>query len=260
MKTIKAAFFDIDNTLYDWKKKEYNQAGIKAIKALKKQGVKVFIASARPYRSQVEFGAFKLGIHWDGYISSCGAIAVIGNHYVKKELMPKEDAYALCRLARKNNLTLELVTPKTRYLIAPGDTYLESYHGTYSDITPEVHPYRGGECTGVLLFAPASVDEIFHKELPHLIYYRFHDFGLDIMPCPHEKGEGIKAIIDALGIKKEETISFGDDYQDISMRDSSFFVCMGNGKEEVKKAADYVAPPIGEDGLAKALRDLGVLL
>ena len=259
MKNIKAAFFDIDNTLYDWKRKEFNASGLAAIKKLKRQGVKVFLASARPYRSQVEFGAFNLGIHWDGYIASCGGIAVVGGKYVTKELMAEKDVKKLCALAHKNHLTMEVVTPRTRFLIAPGNTYLESYHGTYSDITPPVHPYRGGQCTGVLLFAPADHDEEFACELPHLLYYRFHDFGLDITPCEHLKGEGIRAILKEIGVSKEEAISFGDDYQDISMRDASFFVAMGNGKEEVKAAADYVAPPIGENGLEKALIDLGVL-
>ena len=256
---IKAAFFDIDNTLYDWKKKEFNASGIEAIKALQRQGVKVFLSSARPYRSQVEFGAFRLGIHWNGYIASCGAIAVIGNRYVKKDLMAKQDVLTLIKLARKNDLTMEVVTPKTRFLIAPGNTYLDSYHGTYSDITPPVHSYHGGDCTGVLLFAPSLHDEEFHAALPHLLYYRFHDFGLDIMPSEHLKGEGIQAILDHYGFRKEEAISFGDDFQDISMGDASFFVCMGNGKEEVKAKADYVCKPIGEDGLALALRELGVL-
>ena len=260
MKPIKAAFFDIDNTLYNWKKKEYNDSSVQAIKRLKKQGVKVFLASARPYMSQKEFGAFDLGIHWDGYIASSGAIAVVGNRYVKQTLMAEKDVRKLCSIAKKLDLTMEVVTPRTRFLIAPGNTYLESYHGTYSDIVPPVHPYKGGPCTGVLLFAPDSHDAEFQAALPHLTYYRFHPFGVDIMPEEHLKGEGIASILRELGIEDDEAISFGDDVQDISMRDHSFFVAMGNGKDEVKEAADYVAAPIGEDGLAKALLDLGVLL
>ena len=256
---IKAAFFDIDNTLYDWKKKEFNQAGLKAIRRLKKQGVKVFLASARPYRSQVEFGAFDLDIPWDGYIASAGAIAYSKGRYLLKMLMDTQDVKTIIAIAKQRHLTLEVVTPKTRFLIAPGNTYLEDYHGTYSDITPAVHAYKGGQCTGVLLFSPEEHDEAFHKALPHLCYFRFHPSAVDVMPEEHRKGDAIGAILDFYGIGKDEAISFGDDVQDISMRDRSFFVAMGNGKEEVKAAADYVCPPIGEDGLYKALVHLGVL-
>ena len=256
---IKAAFFDIDNTLYNWKKKEFVASGIEAIKALKKQGVKVFLASARPYHSQVEFGTFDLGIKWDGYISSAGAIATVGRKYVLKILMEEKDVRKLCRYALKNSLTMEVVTPKSRFLIAPGNEYLERYHADYADIVPPIRKYSHGQCTGTLLFAPDIHDEELKELLPHLCFYRFHGYGLDIMPSQHLKGEGISCILNELGIKKDEAISFGDDYQDISMRDFSFFVAMGNGREEVKEAADYVTDPIGEDGLANALYKLGVL-
>ena len=45
---IKAAFFDVDNTLYSWKKKEFVLSGIESIKAIQKKGVKVFLCSSRP--------------------------------------------------------------------------------------------------------------------------------------------------------------------------------------------------------------------
>ena len=61
--------------------------------------------------------------------------------------------------------------------------------------------------------------------------------------------------MDYLGLKKEETISFGDDTQDISMKKATgTFVCMGNGKDEVKAVADYVTDRIENDGLEKALK------
>lgn len=258
MKRWKAAFFDIDNTLYDWVNHRYEQSGIEAIKKLKKAGVKVFISTARPYGSMKEFGIFDLGIHWDGYIVSAGAIAVCGSRCLQKQLMRPSDVRKIIKIALANHLTMEVVSPKTRYLIAPGNTFLTNYYGTYADSTPPVHRYWGGEVTGALLFAPVEYDEAFHKALPHLIYYRFHECGVDIMPVEHRKGEAIKTIIGDLGISKDETIAFGDDFQDISMKDSAFFVCMGNGREEVKAEADFVTKSIEEGGIAYALEELGV--
>ena len=49
---IKAAFFDIDWTLYDHASQRWIASGLEAIKKLKEKGVKVFVASARPYDSQ----------------------------------------------------------------------------------------------------------------------------------------------------------------------------------------------------------------
>ena len=256
---IKALFFDVDNTLYDWASRRFIPSGIAAIKKAKRKGVKAFLCSARPYASMKEFGVFDLGIHFDGYISSCGSIAVLGNKTLQKNVMSAKDVRKISKIAIENHLTMEIVTPKTRFLIAPGNTYLENYHGTYSDSVPPVHPYRGGDVTGILLFAPTEFDPPFHKALPHLTFYRFHDCGVDIMDKEHRKGEGIQKILDVLGIKKEEALSFGDDTQDITMADSTIFVCVGNGKEEVKEAADYVCPPIDEDGIEKALKQFKVI-
>ena len=70
---LKAAFFDVDWTLYDHKAKRYVPSGIAAINELKHKGVKVFICSARPYESLRLFGAFDQGVKWDGFIACAGA-------------------------------------------------------------------------------------------------------------------------------------------------------------------------------------------
>lgn len=256
---IKALFFDVDNTLYDWASRRFISSGIKAIKKAKENGVKVFLCSARPYASMKEFGVFDLGIRFDGYIASCGSVAVLKNRTLQKNTMRKSDVKKLCRIAIENSLTMEIVTPRTRFLIAPGNTFLANYHGTYSDTVPPVHSYHDEDVTGVLLFAPTEYDAVFQNAMPHLTYYRFHECGVDIMDKEHRKGEGIQSILDALHIKKEEALSFGDDIQDITMADSTVFICVGNGKEEVKAAADFVCPPIAEDGIEQALKQFRVI-
>lgn len=256
---IKAAFFDIDNTLYDWETRQFVSSGIRAIRQLKKNGIKVFLCTARPYASVKEFGVFDLGIAWNGVITNCGAFVALGNRTLRKMDMTPSKVRKLCKIALSQSLTMELVTAKTRYLIAPGNPFLENYHGTYSDAVPPVHHYRGEGVTGVLLFAPEQYDSLFHEELPELNYYRFHEFGVDISEGEHLKGEGISIILNALGLKREEALAFGDDFQDISMKEGAIFVAVGNGKEEVKAEADYVCPPIVEDGLLIGLKSLGAL-
>jgi hydroxymethylpyrimidine pyrophosphatase-like HAD family hydrolase len=54
---------------------------------------------------------------------------------------------------------------------------------------------------------------------------------------------------------KDQAIAFGDDYQDLTMVPQvGIFVCVGNGKDEVKKAATYVSKPIAEDGILESLQ------
>ena len=256
---IKAAFFDVDNTLYDWELRKFIPSGIEAIRRLNRLGIKVFICSARPYASIKEFGVYDLGIHWNGVIANCGAYVALGNRTLRKMDMTPSKVRKLCKIALSNSLTMELVTAKTRYLIAPGNTFLQNYHGTYSDTVPPVHHYRGEGVTGVLLFAPEEYDPLFHEALPDLNYFRFHEYGVDISEGEHRKGDGIGIILNALGLRRDEALAFGDDIQDITMKDGAIFVAVGNGKEEVKAVADYVTPPIAEDGLLIGLQNLGVL-
>ena len=75
----------------------------------------------------------------------------------------------------------------------------------------------------------------------------------------NRKGDAIKAVLEEFGLKKEESISFGDDLQDISMGEASCLVCLGNGREEVKKEADFVTDEIWNDGVKHALEHFGIL-
>jgi hydroxymethylpyrimidine pyrophosphatase-like HAD family hydrolase len=88
---IEIAFFDIDWTLYDHSSHSWVLSGLKAIKQLQKNGVKVYLCSARPYNSMKLFGVFDLGIRWDGYIASAGAVAYGDHHFIKTLVMPSAD-------------------------------------------------------------------------------------------------------------------------------------------------------------------------
>ena len=57
-----------------------------------------------------------------------------------------------------------------------------------------------------------------------------------------------------LGIPREETIAIGDGENDISMlRWAGLGIAMANAPENVKAAADVIAPACDEDGAAWAM-------
>ena len=59
------------------------------------------------------------------------------------------------------------------------------------------------------------------------------------------------------GLKVSETIAFGDGGNDISiLRQAGLGVAMGNAKDNVKAAADYVTASVDDDGISKALAHL----
>jgi len=60
--------------------------------------------------------------------------------------------------------------------------------------------------------------------------------------------------MDILGLKKEETMAFGDGGNDIPIvREAGIGVAMGNANESLKAVADYVTASVEEEGIRKAL-------
>ena len=258
---IKAAFFDVDWTLFDHKSNQFIASSLASIKKMQEEGIKVFICSARNTKSLFEFGLFSLGIDWDGFISSAGAFACLNKTVVTRKLiMRKKDVSSLISFALSKKLIMQLVTPWDRFLISEPNNYYFLYQEVFHDECKSIHSFKNEEVLGTLLYAPSSIDEELKEKFPDLVRFRFADYGIDINGGEHNKGDGINSILSYLKIRKEEAISFGDDIQDISMSTATgIFVCMGNGKEEVKKAANYVTSNVENDGITKALLHFKIL-
>ncbi len=254
---IKAAFFDLDWTLYDHKNDRWDMASIEKIKELQKQGVKVFICTARPYSSFEWLGAFKLGLDWDGYIASAGGYAFADGEYLFKSHFEEKDVRRFIELALENKKSLELVEYKKRKLIAPLNEEGKEHFKIFKEMIPEIEPYEGEEVEGINFFANEKMDPLFQKEFPHLIYWRYTPNSVDVAPIQHEKGACISIFLKHYGFKKDEAIAFGDDLQDLTMaREVGTFICMANGKDEVKKVAKLITKEVWNSGVAYAIDQL----
>ncbi|MFD4210924.1 HAD family hydrolase, partial [Micromonospora tulbaghiae] len=72
-----------------------------------------------------------------------------------------------------------------------------------------------------------------------------------------DKGTGIAAAAELLGIGPERTVAFGDMPNDLPMfRRSGHRVAMGNAHPELRAAADEVTATNAEDGVAVVLERL----
>lgn len=73
------------------------------------------------------------------------------------------------------------------------------------------------------------------------------------------KASAVDALLAHLGAERGDTIAFGDAKVDIPMfACCAYSVCMGNGGEEAKAAADAVTDDVDRDGLYKAFERLGL--
>ena len=79
-------------------------------------------------------------------------------------------------------------------------------------------------------------------------------FNLEINHPDATKGNGILRLASILGLKKAQTMAFGDGENDLSMiQEAEIGVAMENGIQSLKEAADYVTLSNDEDGVAAAI-------
>ena len=77
-------------------------------------------------------------------------------------------------------------------------------------------------------------------------------YRLDINNKGVSKGKAIKILLNELNIKKEESLCFGDYYNDIDMfMECGIKVAMGNACDDLKKISDYVTLSNEENGVAE---------
>lgn len=78
-----------------------------------------------------------------------------------------------------------------------------------------------------------------------------HPCNLEFNPPGIHKASGVGKVCEMLGISMDEVIAAGDSINDLALiRAAGLGAAMGNAQEEVKRAADTVAPANTEDGVA----------
>ena len=96
--------------------------------------------------------------------------------------------------------------------------------------------------------------------IPNCEVGRWYPAFADITAKGVTKQVGIDEIIKYFNIRLEETMAFGDGGNDISMlKHAGIGVAMGQAKEEVKAAADYVTTSVDEDGISQAMEHFGII-
>lgn len=74
------------------------------------------------------------------------------------------------------------------------------------------------------------------------------------------KAFGMEKYLEYQGISPKDTIAFGDGPNDFDMIEyANVGVVMGNGREELKKLADFVTRDVDKDGIQYAMKHLGLI-
>ena len=264
---IKLIFFDIDGTLLN-SNIIVPAAVIAQIQRLQRGGIKMAIASGRPY-----FAAhyFTNDLSLDGPGLFCtGAMLYVPERQqlLEKHPLDKQEVIRLAHLARVLDLHCELYTEHDYYIEQQTD-YSE-YHAQYLGQAAKVKSFDNllQSETEILKALVAYEGSSGHEKylqiqaaLPKLHYAHGHGadrpniYFTSIVSAQTNKKMAFKRLCLAHGVTASQVLSVGDGDSDIDfITAAGVGIAMGNAKDDVKQHSDYVGKSVDAGGLEQILR------
>lgn len=261
-------FFDIDETLHRKATQFMPDSVCDALKAVRAQGIHTAIATGR---TPASFPAHIRQLFTDGLMDLLVSVNGQYNCYYENTIPKTISSYPLkadfihnlTTAMRKRGWDYASVSEEILAVSADSErvnTALKGIGG--QQVAPDYA--LNHDIYQMLLFINAKQtqelidDEIIDEEIYELI--RWHPLCIDVFHRNGAKSRGIYDICAALNIPLAETMAFGDGLNDIEMISAvGFGVAMGDAREEVKAVARYITGTVEEDGIAHALRTLGVI-
>lgn len=254
---------DMDGTLLN-EDKTISKENFEAIKKAKEKGIKVVLSTGRPKKG-IEKYLKELDLISDEDYCVTYNGSVIQNagteEIIFKKLLTSEDAHYLYSLSKELGINIHALTPTS--CIAPKLSKYTELEFTINDIDfEEVDFTKLTDSTPIvkIMFVdePEKLSEAITK-LPKEVYEKYTvvqsaPFFLEFLDKTVNKGAGVKALADSLGINKNEVICIGDAGNDIHMIEyAGLGIAMGNAFSEVKKIANYITYTNEEDGVAHVI-------
>ena len=136
------------------------------------------------------------------------------------------------------------------------------YQARTGSVPQAVHDlacFDGRRPTKILLIDTREVtDELlgrFQTQFGDSLYItKTEDEYLEFMDAGVSKGVALAQVAASLGVPQAACVAIGDSFNDASMVQwAGLGVAMGSGRDSLKAAADGIAPPVDEDGVATLL-------
>lgn len=261
-KRIKALFFDIDGTLVSFKTHRIPQSTVSALEEAKRRGVQVYISTGRPPMIITNLSQIEHLI--DGYITTNGARCFVGDHQVCLHPIAQADVDCVVEHASRNNYPVIVVGENRLAIhhITPivSKIFVEGLGVDSLDFSSSLDDLRGERILQLTPFCTVEQEAELMPMLSNCTSGRWHPAFTDITSGYADKGKGLHAMADFLGLDIAETMAFGDGGNDISIiREAGVGVAMGNAGDDVKAAADYVTTSVDEEGVRNALLHYGII-
>ncbi len=257
---------DIDGTLTTTEKTISNET-LQAIINIQKRGHMVVLASGRPTPG-IWPVARKLEMEkYGGYILSYNGARIINcstNEIIYQKVLPHELLPEIYQAAKEYKTGLLTYDEHSILVATKMDEYIEKEAWInklpYTQI-PDFLDYVTFDVNKCVMTAHpdylAQV-EIKMKERfeGRLNIFRSEPFFLEVVPLHIDKAESLGQLLDYLHLSREQMISCGDGYNDITMiQYAGMGVAMANAQQKVKEVADYITLSNDNNGVAHVINE-----
>ncbi|WP_277121632.1 Cof-type HAD-IIB family hydrolase [Bacteroides ndongoniae] len=264
----KLLVLDVDGTLLN-DAKEITKRTLSALLKIQQMGVRVVLASGRPSYGLMKVAkTLELG-NYGGFILSYNGCQIInaqnGEILFERRINPEMLPY-LEKKARKNGFALFTYHDNLILTNNSDDEHVldeaelndlvvieEEEFSTAIDFAP---------CKCMLVSddeaALVALEEHWKKRLSGVLdVFRSEPFFLEVVPCSVDKANTLGALLEHLGVKREEVMVIGDGTCDVAMLQlAGMGVAMGQAPDSVKACADYITASNEEDGVAAAVEKM----
>ncbi|MBQ9412035.1 MAG: HAD hydrolase family protein [Oscillospiraceae bacterium] len=271
----KLLFLDIDGTLTVPGTNVPPDSALRAIRAARAAGHKVFLCTGRNrgmLSPLLQYG-------FDGYVGSSGGYVVCGEKVLYDCPMTEDRRRLAMDLFRENGVFRTVEGLEHSWC----DEGLSTFMGSVGGGNSELERWRRAleAALGILPMAQYDGSPIYkiifmcenEGQLAPARAALEEDFQFVIQDAPapgcvngelvnrrFDKGGGVRRVAEALGADIADTVGFGDSMNDLEMIQTvGYSVCMENGSPALKAASNMVCPAVEQDGLARAFRDLGLV-
>lgn len=247
---------DIDDTLLD-KSGELTDKVRCAVHKARDNGVEIVIATGRMHRSSRPI-AEKLGMADAAYICFAGSQIYRGDELLYSDYLPSDLADEVLEWAYSEGLSA-LCYVWDSYVFEIKNEHTDAYAGRM-DVPgiqiPALRQFGRIQTPKVLVVGEPErlagfVGPLGKRFEGRLQVARSMPNFLEFNTIRSNKGTALARYAEMQGLMADECIAVGDSPIDISMiKWAGLGVAMGNAADEVKEAADIIAPGCDEDGVA----------
>ncbi|AUJ50407.1 Cof-type HAD-IIB family hydrolase [Brachyspira hyodysenteriae] len=254
---IKLIATDLDGTFFNSSSaiSDYNKD---VFQFLMKNGIEIILATGRSLSGMKNYKDI-IANNNDSIIFNGAAIIDNDGNFIYDKVIDSEISKSIIDIYDKYDVYLHLYR-RNMHIASEPDFYLKKYieKEKVNNIAIGLENIENFEFNKMVFIGDREELERLQNDIRsnfnvHTCFS--HTNFLEVLSSGINKGSALKWICSQKGIKRDEVIAFGDNYNDIEMIEyAGVGVAMENAEEELKRRADCICLTNDEDGVGKFLK------